>query len=79
MPEVCFESINCEGNVRSWKFDKVDSLVNEWMSGGDIPSNDDPVFSVVIRGKKALFPETKKRFDFNDLMFCLTLLSFAWA
>lgn len=42
---ISFTTINCEGELRDWKFNSVEDLLRYfWTSGFDLPSNDDEIY-----------------------------------
>lgn len=51
---ITFKSRNVEGEVKDWKFDCAEDLIDEWNGECDLPSNDDTVWAIDIDGKRVL-------------------------
>lgn len=43
---ISFTTINCEGELKYWKFNSIEELLKEyWTDGFNLPSNDDEIFN----------------------------------
>ena len=43
---ISFTTINCEGELKYWKFNSIEELLKEyWTDGLNLPSNDDEIFN----------------------------------
>lgn len=43
---ISFTTINCEGELKYWKFNSIEELLKEyWTDGFNLPSNDDKIFN----------------------------------
>jgi len=52
LPRIYFETINCDGDLRTWSFNSTEEIAKEWWSEHcDLPGYDDPLVTFQITGK----------------------------
>ena len=48
---LTFKTINVEGEIRSWSFERVEDMLENWFSDDcTLPANDDPVVYAEYNG-----------------------------
>ena len=60
---ISFMSKNIEGSAKYWRFESANDLIDEWNGECDLPSNDDPVWAIIIGNTMY-----QKRVMFKDLI-----------
>lgn len=73
LPRIYFETINCDGDLRTWSFNSTEEIAKEWWSEHcDLPGYDDPLVTFQITGKSI------PSHNFGDLVSFFDLENAKW-